>query len=110
MASTAGQISRDLFRFDFRRFVAAFAPAHGGGAVGGLFVAEDLTARALAGAGLASLFALPLLLLSSALFGAPLAVPAAIGLGYLAVSHALAPRLHRRADLISAVVLGGLVG
>jgi hypothetical protein len=110
MASTAGQISRDLLCFDLRRFVATFAPAHGGGAGGGLFAGEDLTARALAGAGLASLFALPLLLLSSALFGAPLAVPAAIGLGYLAVSHALAARHRRRADFINAVVLCGLVG
>jgi hypothetical protein len=75
-----------------------------------VLVAEDLTSRALTSAGLASLFTLPFLLLSSVVLGAPLAVPAAIGLGYLAVAHALTGRHRRRADLITAVVLVGLVG
>ena len=105
MASTAGQISRELFCFDFRRLVAACSPA---GAT--LLAGEDLTARAVASAGLAALFVLPFLLLSSVVLAAPLAVPAAIGLGYLAVSHAIAARNRRRAALINAFVLCGLVG
>jgi hypothetical protein len=109
MASTAGQISRDLFCFDFRRFFAACAPAQRR-ANGGVFAAEDLTALALAKAGIASLLALPALLLASLFWGAPLAVPAALCLGYIAVSHAVAAGHRRRADLIGAAVLCGLVG
>ncbi len=79
------------------------------GGVGAALFEGDLTARALAAAGLAALLSLPLLLLSSIVFAAPLAVPAAIGLGYLAVSHALAAQRHRRAAFINAAVLFGLV-
>ena len=109
MAFTAGQISRDLFRFDFRTLVGEFRPLGAIGAGDGTLAAEDPTARALKGAGLASLFALPFLLLGSVVVDAPLAIPPAIGLGYLAVSHALAIEKRRRADIISAAVLGGLV-
>ncbi len=101
MASTAGQISRDPFCFDFRRLVAACVPASGSG---------DPTQRALATAGLAALLALPFLLLSSIALAAPLAVPAAIGIGFLAVSQALGARHPRRAAVLNAIVLCSLVG
>ena len=80
MASTARQISRDPFRFDFRT-LARRRGRHGPLAAdrSALFPHDDLTARAVASAGLAALFALPLLLLSSLFLAAPLAVPAAIG-------------------------------
>jgi hypothetical protein len=71
---------------------------------------EDLTARALAGAGLAALVALPLLLLASVILAAPLAVPPAIGVGYLATSRALAAKHCRRAALINTSVLSALIG
>jgi hypothetical protein len=110
MASTAGQIPRDLFGFDFRRLVHAVCAREQGGIGGGLLAGDDLTTHAVASAGLAALFTLPLLLLSSAVLAAPLAAPAAIGLGYLAMSHALAAQHRRRAALINAVVLCGLIG
>ncbi len=110
MASTAGQIPRDFFGFDLRRLLRAVCAGDQRGIGGGLLAGADLTARAVASAGLAALFTLPLLLLSSVVMAVPLAVPAAIGLGYLAMSHALAAQHRRRAALINAVVLCGLVG
>lgn len=112
MASIARQISRDPFGFDLRRLVHAVCSPRSGraGFAADLFADDDLTSRAIASAGLAALVALPLLLLSSVVLAAPLAVPAAIGLGYLAVSRALSTHRQRRANLISSAVLCGLVG
>lgn len=108
MASTAGQMPRNLLGFDLRSVVRFAAGPSGRGDA--FSDAENLTARAVAAAGLAALATLPVLLLSSVVLGAPLAVPAAIGLGYLAVSHALSAERHRRAAFINAIVLVGLVG
>ena len=102
MASRAAQISRNLFGFEFRRLFATAATI----AVAG----EDRTARAFAGAGLGALLALPLLLLLSVAFAVPMAVPAVIGVGYLALSQALVGEHYRRADFITACVFGSLVG
>jgi hypothetical protein len=111
MASMARQISRDPFGFDLRGLVRAISAPRAGHADGPDFLAdEDLTSRAVASAGLAALVALPLLLLSSVLLAAPLAVPAAIGVCYLAVSHALSAHRLRRANLINSAILCGLVG
>jgi hypothetical protein len=102
MASTAGQISRELFGFDFRRLFATVSPRSP-------LRSGNATAQAVAGAGLMALFTLPFLLLLSVVFTAPIAVPAVIGVGYLALSQALIAEHHRRAGLITACVLGGLV-
>lgn len=70
---------------------------------------DDLTACAIASSGFAALIGLPMLLIASVVFSAPLAVPAAISVGYLATSYALASRHPRGAAAINAVVLVGLV-
>jgi hypothetical protein len=71
--------------------------------------AELLTARALTSAGLAALALLPVLMLASLALQAPLAGPAAIALGYLAMAHAIALRRPRRAAALSIAVLSGFV-
>lgn len=109
MASMARQISRDPFGFDLPGLVLAISRPRAGGPADCLHD-EDLTSRAVASAGLAALVALPLLLLSSVLLAAPLAVPAAIAVCYLAVSHALSAQRLRRANLINSAILCGLVG
>jgi len=106
MAATASQIA-DSFGLDWQSSVRATASC---GTAGRFLAGEDPTACALGGAGLVALIALPLLLLASVILAAPLAVPAAIGLGYLATSRALAAKRRRRAAVINASVLAALVG
>jgi len=112
MASTTRQMTREFSIFDFGSLVrAVWMPAAAtDGQAAGFFAGDDLTSRALASAGIAALVTLPFLLLSSIVLATPLAVPAAIGLGYLAVSHAMGSRRHRWAALINSAVLFGLVG
>lgn len=112
MASTAGHMTREFSIFDFGSFArAVWMPvAVRGGQAAGFFSGDDLTSRALASAGIAALVTLPFLLLSSVVLAAPLAVPPAIGLGYLAVSHAMGSQRHRWAVFINSAVLLGLVG
>jgi hypothetical protein len=69
----------------------------------------DLTGLAVAYAGLAAILALPVLLIGSMVLGVAMAPPAAIALGYLAASYALASNDQRSAASIIAVVLAGLV-
>ena len=101
MASTARDMAQD------------FAPPKYLGPVfrlgGGRGVPSDQTARALTSAGLAALILLPILLLASLVLQAPIAVPAAIALGYLAMAHAVAFGRPRRAAALSAAVLTGFV-
>ncbi len=112
MPSIAGQSPWDALRFNLRTLVLAAVPPLGAPAsVGGAEATRDaLAARAIAAAGLAALVGLPFLMLSSLVLGAPLAVPAAIASGYLAISHALASSQPQRAALISGIVLAALVG
>ncbi len=79
-------------------------------AAGGASANDVLTARAVASVGIVALVGLPFLMLSSMLLDAPLAVPAAIASGYLLLSQALLSRHRRRAALIDAALLCGLVG
>jgi hypothetical protein len=111
MARTAGQMPRRLSWFDSAALVhAAVPPLRAGDARSeGLAEGEDLTARAVAYTGLAALFGLPILMLASMLLDAPFAAPAAIALGYLATSYALASDHPRSAAAINAAVLVGLV-
>jgi len=104
MASTARQMSRDPSGFDLPGLARAFFNRVD------LLAGDDVTSRAVASAGLAALVALPLLLLSSVLLAAPLAVPAAMCVCYLAVSHALSTQRPRRANIINSAILCGLVG
>ncbi len=90
--------------FSFRALVLAAAPQLGASA------GDALAARAVACAGLAAVLGLPLLLLASLVLDAPLAVPASIASGYLAISHALASNRPHRAAFISGLVLAALVG
>lgn len=106
MAATASQIANS-YGVDWE---GALRAAQARSAVGNVLAGDDLTARALGGAGLAALLLLPLLLLASVILSVPLAVPAALGLGYLATSRALAAKHRRRAALINASVLSALVG
>jgi hypothetical protein len=107
MASTARQTAREFWTPRYRRALAAFAgPGLPAFRAAG---AAEPTARALANAGLAALLLLPLLLLASLVLDAPLAVPAAIALGYLAMAHAIEFRRPRRAAALSAAVLTGFV-
>jgi hypothetical protein len=110
MASGARHISRDPSLFGFLGLVRAVVESRVAQVGSGRVLGDDLTARAIAGAGLAALSMLPLLLLSSVLFAAPLAVPAAIGVCYLAVSRALSGQRVRRANLINSGILLGLIG
>ncbi len=111
MARTAGQMPQRLPMFEIG------APFR---AAGSLWPARvpvgansgedgDLTVLAVAYAGLAALLALPILLIGSMAVGVAMAPPAAIALGYLAASYALASNDERSAASISAIVLGGLV-
>lgn len=109
MASTADQMPRNLLGPDLRSAVHSVVLPFGQ-ANKELLEGGDLAARAVTAAGLAALVALPALLLVSLIMDAPLAVPAVIALGYLAVSHAISARKRRRAALLNAIVLGGLVG
>jgi len=106
MPSIAGTSPEGALRFNFRTLVSAAVPSP----AAATSTRDALTARAMAGAGLAAILGLPLLLLSSLALGAPLAIPAAIASGYLAISHALASNRPRRAALISGFVLAALVG
>lgn len=107
MPSFAGQSSMSTLRFNFRTLVVAAVPSLRATTSP---VGDALVARAMAGAGLAAVLGLPLLLLASLVLGAPLAVPAAIASGYLAISHALASNHPQRAAFISGLVLAALVG
>jgi len=110
MSSTAGNMAREFSGFDVEE---ALVPAPRGPTAsftGGQHDAsDDLVSRALASAGIAALVTLPFLLLTSLLINAPLAVPAAISLGYIAVSRSLASHQHRRAAIFNTAVLIGLV-
>ncbi len=108
MARNAGQMPRRPSWSDSEAFVLAAVPPLGEGSVFGT-AGEGRDARAIAYSGLAALFALPVLLLASVLLGVPLAAPAAIALGYLASSYALASDRPRSAAAINGVVLVGLV-
>ena len=108
MASMARQISRDPSGFDVMGLVRTVLWP--GFASSNLPAEEDLTTRAVTSAGLAAVVTLPFLLLCSVLLSAPLAVPAAIGACYLAVSHALSAQRFLRASLINSAILCGLVG
>jgi hypothetical protein len=110
MASMARQKARDPFPFGFPGLPRALARLRAEQTSGWAILAgDDLTSRAIAAAGLASLAALPVLLLSSVLFDAPLAVPAAIGVCYLAVSRALSGQRLWHANFTSAGILFALL-
>jgi hypothetical protein len=111
MARTAGQMPRGLSWFDSVADAhAAVSPLRAGGTLAmDMAEGENLTARAVAYSGLAALFGLPVLMLASMLLGAPLVAPAAIALGHLATSYALASEHRRSAAAINAIVLIGLV-
>src|SRR5687768_4964460 len=101
MASIAGDMGRELLSAELGRLVPDLARGRRSRSAPGSLPAELLTARALAGAGLTALALLPVLMLASLALQAPLAGPAAIALGYLAVAHALAVRRRRRAAALS---------
>jgi hypothetical protein len=111
MARTAGQMPRGLASIDVGPLVHALVqPLRADGALGvEQPQGDELTTRAVACSGLVALFGLPILLLASVVLGAPLAAPAAIALGYLAMSYALASDHPRSAAVINTVVLVGLV-
>lgn len=110
MASIAGDMGREFLSAELRRLLPDFAGGRQRGRCArGNLPAEVLTARALAGAGLTGLALLPVLMLASLALQAPLAGPAAIALGYLAVAHAIAVRRSRRAAALSMAVLSGFV-
>jgi hypothetical protein len=110
MSSTAAHMAREFSGFNREDGLAASAwNAAGRFTSGEHEAADDLLPRALGSAGMAALAALPFLLLSSFVLNASLAVPAAIGLGYIAVSHSLASHRHRRAAVYNAAVLFGLL-
>ncbi len=104
MPSIAALSPMDALRFSFRTLVFAAVPPLRAP------MGDTLAARATASAGLAAVLGLPILLLASLVLDAPLAVPAAIASGYLAISHALASNRPERAAFISGVVLAGLIG
>lgn len=70
--------------------------------------AEDTTRRAVACSGVIALLGLPFLMLASVALDAPLAAPAAIAVGYLAMSHAPIFRGNGNAA-VNALVPAGLV-
>src|SRR5687767_3914797 len=110
MASIAGDMAREYLSTELRRM---FPDLAGEGrrvwSAGDSLPAELLTARALTGAGVTALALLPVLMLASLVLQAPLAGPAAIALGYLAMAHAIAFRQPRRAAALSIAVLSGFV-
>jgi hypothetical protein len=101
MALTAWDVARDLLP-------AVLGPGSGephfNAAARG-----DPAVYALATAGIAALIALPLLMLASLPIGVPLAVPALIACGNLAVASAIAHRRSRTAAALNASVLSGLI-
>jgi hypothetical protein len=111
MARTAGQMPRGLASFDLGALVhAVIPPLRADRLLGvGLSQGDEITAQAVACSGLAALLGLPILLLASVVLGAPLAAPAAIALGYLAMSYALVSDHPRSAAVINTIVLVGLV-
>lgn len=108
MARTAGQMPRRLPRFKSGAFALAAVPPLGARSAFGR-AGESLGTRAIACSGLAALAVLPMLLIASMLSGVPLAVPAAIALGYLASSYALAGDHPRAAAAINGAVFAGLL-
>jgi hypothetical protein len=72
--------------------------------------ADLLTARSLAVTAIASLVALPLLMLASVGLRAPVAAPAIIALGYFAMAQDAASGRRGRERAWSVAVFGGLVG
>ena len=104
MSSTAAHMARAFSGFDMEVWGPEESFTRGE-----RDTSDDLVSRALAGAGVAALVTLPFLLLSSLVLNATLAVPAAIGLGYIAVSRSLASHRYRRAAAVNAAVLLGLV-
>jgi hypothetical protein len=65
--------------------------------------------RSLRGAGLAALLGLPMLLAASLMADAPLAGPAMIASGYLAIASSAASGDDARATLMTAIILSALV-
>lgn len=107
MSLVARQMTQQLAAFPFERMVSAArnvllqrraTPAP-----------ELLDAQSLAAVGMAGLLALPALMLASIPFDAPLAGPAAISLGYLAIARSLMADRPHRAAAWSAAVLAGLI-
>ncbi|MGH6925504.1 MAG: hypothetical protein ACRED5_17390 [Propylenella sp.] len=111
MARTAVQMPHRLPVLEFGALLhAAFPSLRAAVSLeDGAFQSERVTARALACSGLVALLGLPLLMLASVALGAPLAPPAAIALGYLAIAYALSSRRPRSAAALNALVLAGLV-
>lgn len=110
MARTAMQMPGQRSLIDFGGLASALSGRAGAhGSLTRPIEGDDLTARAVAFAGLAALAGLPMLLLASMLFSAPFAVPAAIALGYLATSYALTSHHPRSAAAINMLVLTALV-
>jgi hypothetical protein len=101
MASTAGDMARNLIP-------TLLGPGTGESQFDEV-VRSDPTVYALAIAGLTALIALPLLMLASLLLGPPLAAPALIACGNLAVAAALAHRLSKTAAALNAGMLSGLI-
>lgn len=105
MASAAKQMARHLFSNPSGPGIGRVPPvADGGGAA-----RDDLTVRSVASAGVGALLVLPLLMLASLPFNAPLAVPPLIACGNLAIAFALASGRARMAAAMNAAVLSGLV-
>lgn len=71
--------------------------------------ADDILARATAAAGLASLVALPPLLLASVLLSTPFAIPAMVGVGYVPLARAIRSGDGVRGNLLGVIVIGALV-
>ncbi len=110
MASIAGDMAREYLSAELRRLFPELAwEGRRVGSARDSLPAELLTARALTGAGVTALALLPVLMLASLMLQAPLAGPAAIALGYLAMAHAIAFRRPRRAAALSIAVLSGFV-
>jgi hypothetical protein len=109
MASIAGDMGREFLSAELRRLLPDLAGGRSGRNARGSLRTDLLTARALTGAGLTAMALLPVLMLASLAVQAPLAGPAAIALGYLAVAHATAVRRPRRAAALSIAVLSGFV-
>ena len=111
MARTAMQMPRPVSAVEWGAVArTVMAPLRSGGPLGAMLLRDDdPNARAVACSGLGALFLLPVLMLLSLVLGAPLAVPAAIALGFLVSSYALAKRHRRGAAAVNGAVLTGLV-
>ncbi|MDQ3558064.1 MAG: hypothetical protein M3453_02545 [Pseudomonadota bacterium] len=107
MASIARQVTKDLAAWPYGRRVLASETAL---LLPRAKLAPELVdARSLMAVGTAGLLALPALMLASIPLDAPLAGPAAISLGYLAIARAIVAHRPRRAAAWSAAVLAGFV-